>query len=351
MRTKSSSSAEEQARSAETQRGAEPERTTGKLSWLAPAVGLGALALCSGPAYANYVTAPGETVGLALGAPLPEGVYFADTSAGGSYRGVDDKGSGLSFTIPVIAWSTPWTFLGGREWGYVAAPAISAGIPCDGASSTIPCGATFAGRDFMAVYSPAAFWGLAWDLGQWGLKNWGISWVSGGYAPVDNELRLFGHDIWTGEERAAVSYTGDKWNLTAHLIYATESSPLQGGLKEVPDNFIYDLTAVKTLGKWEIGAVAFGEQDLQPLHYYATAGQCGPNAVTNPAAKCEQALFAAGGLIGYDFPGVTLQLYATSDIWTQNYRNLDFSESYEKRVWVRAVIPLWIAPKEEAPMK
>ena len=47
------------------------------------AITLGAMALSvvSGAAYAGSLTVPGETVGIAIGAPLPEGVYFVDTGA------------------------------------------------------------------------------------------------------------------------------------------------------------------------------------------------------------------------------------------------------------------------------
>ncbi|MGO9486192.1 MAG: hypothetical protein ACLPX9_16680 [Rhodomicrobium sp.] len=68
-------------------------------------------------AVAASVTQPGTAVGLALGAPLPEGVYIVDTSSDGGFRGVDDKRSHLFVTIPVIVWSTPWTVFGGRVWG------------------------------------------------------------------------------------------------------------------------------------------------------------------------------------------------------------------------------------------
>ncbi len=47
-----------------------------------------------------------------------------------------------------------------------------------------------------------------------------------------------------------------------------------------------------------------------------------------------------GGLVGYSFPGITLQLYATTDVYSSNYYNLsDASKSYETRVWTRAIVP------------
>ena len=41
------------------------------------------LSLCSAAsALAGSVTQPGETVGLAVGAPLPQGLYFVNTGTG-----------------------------------------------------------------------------------------------------------------------------------------------------------------------------------------------------------------------------------------------------------------------------
>ena len=192
----------------------------------------------------------------------------------------------------------------------------------------------------MTLYNPAALAGLAWDLGG----GWGFSDIVGGYAPVDNELRLLGSDIWVFDERAALSYTRYKWNLTANVIYGLTGKDLQTGRRLLPDYLNVDLTAVKTLGNWEAGAVAFYSTDLESIAY--GPGQCGGPSNAKITPKCEQAQFAAGGLIGYGFSGITTQLWATTDMWTQNYLNGDGSKSYEKRVWARVIIALWTAPKE-----
>src|SRR5208282_890595 len=184
-----------------------------------------------------------------------------DTSSDGGYRGVDDKRSDLFGTFPVIAWSTPWHLFGGRVWGYVATPYVSFGIP--GAPGTS------AGQDYMAMNNPFAGAGLAWDFGS----GWGLSYIMGAHTPIDNTLRLFGHDIWAYNNRAALSYTAGGWDLTAHLIYGITSNNLEGGEKKIPDWFAYDLTAVKTFGKWQAGAVAFGSNDLENIGY--GSAQCG----------------------------------------------------------------------------
>ena len=82
----------------------------------------GALSCCiTTSALAGSVTQPGETVGLAVGAPLPQGLYFVNTGDWGNRSGVDTS---VGVDIPVLAWSTPWTFLGARVQFLLAGPVV-----------------------------------------------------------------------------------------------------------------------------------------------------------------------------------------------------------------------------------
>ena len=215
MRIKTNSlSAGEQARSAEARRSAKPE--LGKSKWLTSAVGgavaLGAMALCSGSAYAAPVTPPGEEAGLNASSPLPEGVYFVNIcfGTGGDYL-IDDKRSNLTFDVPVILWATPWqpNFLGftGRFEVIAAAPVIgNLGLACLN-GSPIPCGSSHVGRDYTAMFNPFFEAGFAWDLGG----GWGFSSFNGGYGPIDNELRGT-NDIWVYNNRTWLGWSGNLWN-------------------------------------------------------------------------------------------------------------------------------------------
>ncbi len=323
-----------------------------KLKKVIASVASGTIALCAASgAYADHisVTQPGETVGIALGAPLPEGVYFVSTGSMGGYRGDDDHLAALGVNIPVIAWSTPWTFLDGRIEAYAAVPEISAGVPSNyagGALTTPYPGVGVAGRDFIAMYNPALLIGEAWDLGKVlspALEGWGFSNFVGGYAPVDNELRIFGHNVWVFNERAALSYTGDHWNLTAHMIYGIVGDDVDTGVKVRPDYVNLDLTAVKTLGKWQVGPVAFGSWAASGCSTGETTG-IAQGSVINTCGR--EAQFAVGGLIGYDFPGITTQLFFTKDVYSEGYYNTDGSKSYESRLWLRVIVPLWTPPAE-----
>ena len=75
------------------------------------ALGAMALAASSSAALAGSELLPGITAGLALGAPLPEGVY--DISIGA----VQQRAAigGVEAALPVwLIWSTPYQIAGGR---------------------------------------------------------------------------------------------------------------------------------------------------------------------------------------------------------------------------------------------
>ncbi len=296
-------------------------------------VALGATALFASGANAGSLEPPGWTAGLALGAALPEGAYFIDNASVGGWRGIDDSKSTLGINVPLIAWSTPWTLPGGgRIEVLAAAPEVSGGVPNPGGAAN-----SWSGRDYSELYNPVGFVGAAWDLGG----GFGFSAFAGGWAPVDNQLRLFGFDSGAFSERANLSYVANGWKLAANLSFGQAGtsgvhsvfSPTNNQV--MPDWFNYDLTATKTIGKWEIGAVGFGSTDTSKGLYTASGGK-------------EQSQFALGGLVGYSFTGITVQTYVTRDVVSDNYYNLsDGSKSYETRLWTRAIIPLWNPPALE----
>ena len=117
--------------------------------WTKLAAG-GALSLCTAvQALAGSVTQPGETVGLNTGAPLPQGWYAINTVDWGC-RNTNPQHTCTGLTIPVIAWSTPWTLFGGRVQLLAAWPAVQVGVQ----RTTIPEG-TLPGTYFNGMYNPA----------------------------------------------------------------------------------------------------------------------------------------------------------------------------------------------------
>jgi hypothetical protein len=279
-----------------------------KLTALAAA---GMLSLCSTvPALAASVTQPGERIGLAAGAPLPPGFYFVNTLDWGC-RDTEPDNSCLGITIPVIAWSTPWTILGARLQFLAAYPALEAGVVNGG------------GYD-ASWYNPVAYAQLAWDLGG----GWGVSYAFGAYFDVHESLAWSDTSL---NHWGAVSYTGGGWNLTASVIYMTHLDEITDRPQQLspcppprtanacnPDSLNLDLTATVKWGKWEFGPVAYGSWDLtDPIPQYRQERQ-----------------FAVGGLVGYDFGNVTLQSYLTTVVSQDNLGGDD------TRLWTRVIIPL-----------
>ena len=275
----------------------------------------GLLSLCAAaPALAGSVTQPGETVGVAAGAPLPPGLYYLNTMD----FGCRDREPALhnvcsALTIPVVAWSTPVTLLGARLQFLVATPAVLVAVEHQ--------------DSFWGIYNPLVAGQLAWDLGN----GWGFSYLFGAYFQVDQPLAW---DSTSLNQRFALSYTANGWNLTANVIWGIQLDhvgdrpqispcPFPFGFNSCNPDFInVDITATKKFDKWELGLVGFGSSDLnRPVPGYL-----------------KQSQIALGGLIGYDFGPVVLQGYVTTDVMENNYGG------HDTRGWGRVIIPIWTAP-------
>jgi hypothetical protein len=242
-----------------------------------------------GAAWAGSVTQPGETIGYAAGAPLPQGWYFADTTDYGQ-RTPPSNASAI-VTIPLIVWATPYHFLGARAQALVAAPLVGAGTP---------------GSYTAGWYNPLVAGQLAWDLGN-GL---GVSYLFGFYSGVSSSVADHSGSI---NQRVAISYTANGYNLTANLIYGNQIS------SHTNPNFLnLDLTATKAFGKWSFG----------PVGYYSTDTSSPFNGYQR------QSQFALGLLVGYDFGPVIMQSYLTRGVTQSNYGGND------TRFWLRFIVPL-----------
>jgi Putative MetA-pathway of phenol degradation len=286
----------------------------------------GALSLCTAaPALAGSVTQPGETVGLNTGAPLPPGWYAINTVDWGC-RNTTPTHTCTGLTIPVVAWSTPWTFWGARFQLLAAWPAVEVGVQ---RSLSVDPALNIPGTYFNGMYNPAVFGQLAWDLGY----GWGISYLLGAYFDYHSPVAFSDTSL---NQRLAISYTGNDWGITANVIYgnhmnsvvvdrgqlsscAVPLSVAPTGVVGCNPNFLnLDLTVGHSFGKWQVAWVGFGSWDLnEPILGYQ-----------------KQSQFAMGGLLGYDFGPVILQGYLTSDVYQKNYGGKDV------RGWARVVIPL-----------
>lgn len=271
-----------------------------------------ALALTSGAAVAGSVSQPGETVGVDLATPLPEGVYFANTaSVGGRPQNDNGFGGGTTYegvNIPVIIWSTPWTILGGRIELLGAAPELYVGNHYQGVSNT-------------GMYNPFLAATIAWSLGN----GFSVSYLAGAYIGIDGGEFGSAFNQSTFRQDLSVAWHGNGWNLATNARFGIVGENQTTHLTN-PDYFNYEISLTRSFGKWEVGPVGFGSTDVG-------------NGPTSTYAK--QSQFAAGGLIGYNFGPVISQLYVTTDLYEKNYGG------HDTRLWTRLIIPVWVpeAPK------
>ncbi|MDI4639688.1 transporter [Rhodoblastus acidophilus] len=267
------------------------------------------------PARAGSELQPGTTTGLAIGAPLPEGVYDMTLPNWGARATHPATDVGV-LTPAWIVWSTPWTIFGGRL-GFDAATPV-AQVAVDG-----PFGLNKAGWA-----NPLVEMSLKWDLG--GHFFFGVH--EGVHLPVNGPLQEIGvaYDFASFMQAVAFSYLNEGWNLSATFIYGTGRNGTTVG-SYAPSWFNYDLTATRTFGKWEIGAVGFGSTDLSSPY----------------AGYARQSQFAMGGLVGYNFGPVDLQLKLTTDLTECNYGGKD------TRLWANIIVPIWVAtaPKQQIAAK
>ena len=305
-------------------------------NWLAT----GALALTMGmtasASYAQTTTIPGEQVGLATGAPLPEGIYALNTFV---YQSRDNSALDVGINIPVLVWSTPLVPLGGRIELLVAPPTVftfGKSGPTGLRDLSINVG-TFVG----------AIW--AFDLGN----NFGVSLLGGVYLNelngdrgvlVSNNGTIAASAVLpqlssnTYRFGVAGSYTGDGWNITANLTANIYDSPSNfgagrniglGGFTQsysLSDSLNLDLTATKKFGKFEIGAIAYGT-------YNFDISAKGGNIIN--AALGDRGRFLMGGLVGYDLGFATAQVYVARTV-ARSAASVDSTE-----ISGRLIVPLY----------
>ncbi|MGU3666158.1 transporter [Methylobacterium sp. A49B] len=311
-------------------------------NWLAAGTVALTVGMASTIAQAQTTTVPGEQVGLAVGAPLPEGVYAINTFL---YRQTAPSVPvDVGVNIPVLVWSTPLVLAGGRFELALAPPTVFAFGKNRGNASI---------RDVSV--NVGTFVGGIWafDLGS----NFGVSLLGGVYLnELDgdrgvlvgrNGVALGGPPLLpqlasnTYRFGIAGSYTGNGWNLTANLTANIYDSPAKfpgfntvgfgntRGPFIISDSLNLDLTATKKFGNFEIGAIGYGTYNFDISAASLAAGNRGR--------------FAVGGLIGYDFGKFTAQFYAARDVVTAVPRTAS------TELWGRIVVPLYSPTPVVAP--
>jgi len=176
---------------------------------------------------------------------------------------------------------------------------------------------------------------LSWNLGG----GWFVSVGFNFMAPIGTSyVGSTNPDYWTFEPTFAVAYLANNWNLAANFFYdinSTSGGRVLGagvGSTITSGNALYgDFHALYKLGKWSFGPVAYFEAQ--------TTSDSGPAC---PAACGNLSNFAVGGLAGYDFGPVDLQLWITDSVARSNaIDGLNF--------WTRLGFRIW-APEAPKPL-
>jgi hypothetical protein len=290
----------------------------------------------------------GATIGLALGALPPPGLYTGlETAYLGmlSGSGTSGKAAGnfggsvlpaLAQAVPLL-WVPGWNFLG-ASYSASVVQAFYTWYAC--AAAGCGGGAPFATGGY--VYTNTYFQpiNLSWNLGG----GW---FVGAGFAfDAPDGTRQPGTpnpDYWTFEPSLAISYLGNNWVASANFFYDINTKS-QGvcctagaaGATITSGNALYgDLMAVYKIGKWEIGPVGYFEvQTTADTGAGCAVGLCGMYRTA-----------AAGGLVGYDFGSVDLQVWVTDSFVGQNAPQGPGALN----VWSRIGFKLW-GPEAPKPL-
>jgi hypothetical protein len=188
-----------------------------------------------------------------------------------------------------------WTFLGASFDAVIVQPFIIAdvGSPLDVQQSGV----------HNTYIVPVE---LSWKFGDSGFfakAGLGIYTPDGSISGA-NGLSNVGNPWWTFEPEFIVSYLKNGWNFTANLFEEINAKNSITGYTS-GDILHAELTATKTVGKWTVGPVAYYVG--QVTNDTSSAFYRGAINVNN------YDIWAAGGLLGYNFGPVQLYVWALDE--------------------------------------
>ncbi|OAF19172.1 SphA family protein [Bradyrhizobium neotropicale] len=252
----------------------------------------------------GWAQKPGVVLGAAAAAP-PPGLYGFDqaftyqSSLVGPGAPANPGGAATGVKVDVfgqgLLWVPGWNFLGASYDAVAVVPFVSASVgpPIDVNPSGVH-------NMFLANE-------LSWRLGDSGFF---VKAGLGLYAPTGTlqgptGLSNVGNPWWTFQPNIVFSYLKDGWNLTINVFDEINTANSRTNYRS-GDVLHAEFTATKTIGKWTFGPVA----------YYA--GQ-----ITNDRSSAfyggainlnRYDVWAAGGMIGYDFGPVSLSVWGTQEL-------------------------------------
>jgi hypothetical protein len=279
----------------------------------------------------------GASIGIPAGAAAPPGLYgafepFWGITGGmtGNFGGTGPNGGrgtalgSLGGVVPLV-WSTGWNIFGASYSMAIIQPFATAVVNTTGASvavNTPANGAVWQQMILNTVWQPL---NMSWNLGN----GWFGS-VAFSFAGPDGThvLGIANPDFWTIQPGAALSYLSANFVGTVNMSYniytasAGNAMNLAGttfGAGYVSGNqFVGDWDLLWKWGKWSIGPVGYWV--VQTTSDSAGGGGCAALAASAFAAIgcARQSFVGFGGLIGYDFGPVDMQVWVTDTVWQQN---------------------------------
>jgi len=275
----------------------------------------------------------GATIGLPLGALPPAGLYTGlETAYLGLLAGASNNGHSAGnqcsptaagcAVLPAIAQAVPllwvpgWNFLGATYGASVVQAfynfetcGVNANGGCGGGSPISGGGFVYTNTTFNPIT-------LSWNLGG----GWFVSAAFNFMAPDGTRTGpgTFSPnpDYWTFEPALAISYLGSGWVLSGNFFYDINTasagqccaSALIAPTTLTSGQALYgDLMALWKFGKWEMGPVGYFEVQTTSDSGCPAPGFCGRYQTA-----------AVGGLIGYDFGPVDLQVWVTDSFVGQD---------------------------------
>jgi hypothetical protein len=256
--------------------------------------------------FIGWAQKPGLTIGGTAGDP-PPGIYMFDqfltyqanlTGPGNALLNPAGSRTGVQAAVADTGFLfvPGWSFLGATYTAVLVQPFIMASVGN-------PINAQMAGMHNTYIVPAELSWKLD-DTGFFVKTGLGI-YVPDGTKTGVNGLGNLGNPWWTFQPELIVSYLKDNWNLTANFFAEFNTKNTITGYKS-GDVFHAEFTAAKTIGKWTIGPVAYyaGQvsDDTSSAFY---AGGINVNRYN---------IWAAGGLIGYDFGPAALNVWAFDEV-------------------------------------
>jgi hypothetical protein len=323
----------------------------------------------------------GATIGLPLGAAPPPGIYTGlETAYLGMLAGNSGSSSngasagnqcaattgGRCAVLPALAQAVPllWVPAWNNWWGATYSASVvqafyiytTCGVTVNGGNGSCAGGASIDGTSGF-VYTNTFFQpiNLSWKLGG----GWFISAAFSFTPPIGS--RSGGQftpnpDYWTFEPSLAFSYLGNNWVASANFFYDINTRSegnccvgaavsAAGAGQITSGNALFgDFTAVYKVGKWSIGPVGYFE--VQTTSDTGSGCNAGVNLVTGANFCGRYRTFAAGGLVGYDFGPVDLQVWVTDQFASQDAP----AANGALHVWTRLGFKIWGFEQPVAPL-